>query len=474
LFVLVTDSIFRALAESIGPRDIIRGYADDIGIVIRDVWEFGPRVSSLFNCVALISQLHLNGKKCVFIPLWKADAEEVATQLKYRIPAWRVFLIRFFGKYLGFFIGPGANNKEWATIMANILEQARFIKSLGLPKLQAFLLYHMIGVSQLQFVAQLRSPPRSLRRYELSAARAVIGGPGLWAPLDLFHNLQSKCKFPVALKAFDTLCASVMWKTGLSMEASWKHGIEILEQGAKHDDAYLIHPFEGWLQGCAVVKLREVCTNIQLSDVRAYVNEDLKKQSQMELQTAIYKHLLPIMHPFDLIRALSKKFTRWFSEQDAQMFAARANHLVQAVHSQVPPCVLYCLINTWFNGWCTNRRFQGSGKCLLSAQCDGEDSLEHYAVCSFHWKVFSKRLRRSCHPYSICRFFGLEADTSDDMVFHVCHIYAVRRGVDIRHRVTGGAAGSDDQVEALVWNGHRTAALYHPGLAKRYSKIWVI
>ena len=312
-----------------------------------------------------------------------------------------------------------------------------------------------------------------MRRYEVSSARAVIGGPGLWAPLDLFHNLHTQCKFPVALKAFDTLCASVLWKKGVLMEASWKHGIETLEQGARHDDASFIHPFKGWLEGCAVVKLREICTDIRFRDVRASINKDMGEQRHMELQPVIYKHLLPIMHPFSLIQALSKKFTRWFSEQDAQMFAGRANHLVQAVYSQVPPCVLYCLINTWFNGWCTSRRFQVSGKCLLDAQCAGEDSLEHYAICSYHWKVFSKRLRRSCHPYSISRFFGLDADTIDDMVLHVCHIYAVRRGVDIQHRGTNGAAAGDDQVEALVWNGHRTAALFHCGLAKRYRRLGI-
>jgi hypothetical protein len=129
------------------------------------------------------------------------------------------------------------------------------------------------------------------------------------------------------------------------MEASWKHGIEILAEGADNDDGCLKHPFEDWLQGCAVIKLREVCTNTRLSNVIMNANEDMKKPKQIELQTAIYKHLLPVMHPFDLLRALSTKFIKWFSDEDAQMFAARANHSIQATHSQVPPCVLYCLMN---------------------------------------------------------------------------------------------------------------------------------
>ena len=86
---------------------------------------------------------------------------EVLNKFKVVIPTWGMFSVRPFGKYLGFMLGPGAKNQEWDSIMVRVLEVARFIKTLGLPKFQAFLLYQMIGVSQLQFVAQLRSPPRA-------------------------------------------------------------------------------------------------------------------------------------------------------------------------------------------------------------------------------------------------------------------------------------------------------------------------
>ena len=178
------------------------------------------------------------------------------------------------------------------------------------------------------------------------------------------------------------------------------------------------------------------------------------------------------MHPFDPIKALSKKFSSWTSEQEAQMFAARAKHLINAVHAHVPPCVLYCLINTWWNGWCTNRRFQGNGRCRLSESCEGDDSLEHYAECASHWEVFAKKLRKPIGQSSIFRFFGLDVTGIDDMIFHVCHIYAVKRAVDIRRRTREDLRGGAEELEALIWHGHRTAALYHGGLAKRYSQIW--
>lgn len=331
----------------------------------------------------------------------------------------------------------------------------------------------MISVSQLQFVAQLRSPPRSLRRVKLSATRAVIGGPGLWASMDLFHNLQSNCYFPVAVKAFDTLCTSIILKTGLTMEASWRQGVKVLEEAAMEDDACLSHPLKQWLQGCAVYKLKEICTSRHRHNLDKIV--DLKatmdKEKNANIQAVIYKHLLPIMHPFDLVKELGKKFQRWFSEQDSLMLASRASHLLKTIHSLVPPCVLFCLISTWCNAWCTNKRFQGTGRCRLSTQCEGEDSLDHYAVCSCQWQAFSSKLKRSYRPDSIIHFFGLEAESTEDMVFHACHTYAVKRGVDIRHRGINSPRDVDNDVAGLIWNGHRTAALYHQGLAKRYLHI---
>jgi hypothetical protein len=40
-------------------------------------------------------------------------------------------------------------------------------------------------------------------------------------------------------------------------------------------------------------------------------------------------------------------------------------------------------LRTAWNGWCTSRRFQQSGKCIFNCQAFAqEDSIEHYAGCS--------------------------------------------------------------------------------------------
>ena len=173
------------------------------------------------------------------------------------------------------------------------------------------------------------------------------------------------------------------------------------------------------------------------------------------------------MHPFDFNQILAHKLSRWFSTDMVPIMVGRAVKLIACVHQHVPPCVLFCLLCTWSNAWCTTRRFQESeAHCLLHSECDGEDSVEHYAVCKYQWNVFAAKLHRPNRPKSVCRSFALEEESADDMVFQVCLMYAVKRAVGTLRRERSTAT---HVYFKLIWQGHRTAALYHEGLAKRYA-----
>eukprot|EP00973_Karenia_brevis_P014737 2012532-Karenia_brevis.AAC.1 len=150
--------------------------------------------------------------------------------------------------------------------------------------------------------------------------------------------------------------------------------------------------------------------------------------------------------------------------------SARAYQVLLGIRECVPPCVIFCLLSTWCNAWCTKRRFQSSGPCVLCQSCDGEDSLEHYAECPFQWQTLATKLRKPLHPQSLVRFLALAADDIEEATIQACHIYAVKRAVDIRR--VGQEHTDTNDLQQLIWHGHRTAALYHSGLAKMYRKIW--
>ena len=176
---------------------------------------------------------------------------------------------------------------------------------------------------------------------------------------------------------------------------------------------------------------------------------------------------------FSLVAALRYRFQRcgWFSEQDACMFAPIAVNFLKDISASVPPCVVFCVINTFFNGWATSARFQSHDKnCLLCSECQGNDSLEHYACCLFAWKTFSRKFRTSVFPCGMSRFLGLTTEDIDTKVLHACHMFAVKRAVDMRRRE--GTVSGPEQVNALIWQGYKTASMYHKGLAKKFIQMW--
>ena len=117
---------------------------------------------------------------------------------------------------------------------------------------------------------------------------------------------------------------------------------------------------------------------------------------QADFATAIRNHL----HPSPCLEhILRSRIERWIACGSVRALPGiacrRARRRLDIVRKLCPPCVLWAVVRTWFNGWCTGRRFQKrtSSSCVLSCQCSGEDSIEHYLSCPVVREVASRKLR---------------------------------------------------------------------------------
>ena len=190
-------------------------------------------------------------------------------------------------------------------------------------------------------------------------------------------------------------------------------------------------------------------------------------------QKLFYEFSVTSFAPFSLVGALVDRFVLrgWFVDQELH-YANRAQEVIEAIKSHVPPCVLMAYYKSLFNGWATSARtMQHCEKvCLLCSDCDGHDRIEHYAVCDFHWGVFVRRFKRPVVRNCMENFFGLVSDNLEDVILRVVHVYAVMMAYNNRkhaQRITG-----PEEIDSLIWNGHSVAQLYHAGLRKRYSELW--
>ena len=62
---------------------------------------------------------------------------------------------------------------------------------------------------------------------------------------------------------------------------------------------------------------------------------------------------------------------------------------IHRISKIVPPCVVFCVVSAWCNGWATAARFQvKNSKCQAHVECEGKDDVRHYAKCPYLWNTF--------------------------------------------------------------------------------------
>eukprot|EP00972_Heterocapsa_arctica_P062096 9154001-Heterocapsa_arctica.AAC.1 len=72
----------------------------------------------------------------------------------------------------------------------------------------------------------------------------------------------------------------------------------------------------------------------------------------------LLKILTPRVATFNLESHVADKLGRWYAPFAASRFARRALVVGLSLRNDVPACVQHVVLVTWFNAWCTSRRFQ--------------------------------------------------------------------------------------------------------------------
>ena len=80
LFAAVVDLLLRRLA-SMFPGELLRAFADDTAMVVKDWWAISTSLASVFTKFGAISGVDLNIPKTVIIPLWPTQLESFRSRL---------------------------------------------------------------------------------------------------------------------------------------------------------------------------------------------------------------------------------------------------------------------------------------------------------------------------------------------------------------------------------------------------------
>ena len=155
-------------------------------------------------------------------------------------------------------------------------------------------------------------------------------------------------------------------------------------------------------------------------------------------------------------------------ERDRGRERERERDVAETISNEVPPCVKHAVWSTWLNGWTTARRFQQRGSvCVLCHE--GEDSIEHYAVCDVQWKAFNCE-----YPFVIDGTFNnfMLAGSLDgeELIALACHMYAVKTATNIAR--ASKEQWSKERATKEVRAGHKTCCRIMISIAAKKACAW--
>ena len=407
LFVMVLDPMISLLLSCLGPRDVVRGFADDLAAVIRNAWSTLPRVAKAFELIGKVSNLQLKVSKTVIVPLWRANHDEVSRSIVQLIPCWKGILVSGCGRYLGFYLGPDASSKSWDVPSKKWIERVHTIKGFGAGMLNSVLQYNSVAISCLGFVCQLEVIPHEILKKENQLLQCIVGGPYQAISHAALVNL---CSFglPVSFRSLAALGAAARYRTAICTAGHWRDAHKLYVDMLQSED--VTFPVAMGLSLGIFNKEPIVCTlarSCSLAHFPMTVKTEVetvvddwrrhKEQPPSRLQKLVYDVLVGHIVCFDLTSYFKRRLQRWATTwdyfPDSTVLASRATTLLRSTFRRNPPCVISAVIKTLLNGWSTQRRFQCDERRFCKFGCDmADDSIEHYAVCEHvrnAWSIFS-------------------------------------------------------------------------------------
>ena len=143
---------------------VVRACADDIAVTVKDIASL-IKLFEIFNIAKQVAGLALKAKKCFLIPLSAPLSPElvqsVYNYLCTYLPAWSSFNIVATAEYLGIWMGPAANTRNWVPQISKLLDRTNLIHASAPPTALAVGTYNVKAITVLSYPAQFLPPPKS-------------------------------------------------------------------------------------------------------------------------------------------------------------------------------------------------------------------------------------------------------------------------------------------------------------------------
>jgi hypothetical protein len=371
---------------------------------------------------------------------------------------------------------------RWNAPIAKYASRCEQIASLTLGLMYTIMFYRIFALPVLLYLCQFSEPPDSSFNAECAALRKLVKGPGNWIPMKALWNLEQMFYLPVSFPQLKLMALAVRMRVSLTEAPDARQQWEDFQHCRRDEDLPLLHPLDPWFQASTVATLVQAQAQATSLGIDWSV---LRERSQVMrngkrhwscIQRDSFRMLRATPgHREDLEPLIRNRLWRWTRRKLLRdpigHLARRAVRVYADIQGEVPPCVVAALIRTHFNGWCTARRFQepARGKCSLSEDCSGEDSIEHYACCQCT-RDFARRRLRFPGELELQTFLGLDVMDSHARIRTALLVYAVYNVVNsLRSQQLRAQRGTADH---LLRERLRYACMLHNGCDSFVRSLW--
>jgi endonuclease/exonuclease/phosphatase family metal-dependent hydrolase len=372
LFAIALDPFLRMLCLRLpAPLYTVSAFADDMAIVTRKLFHTLAIIADLFALLGSATAMKLNPKKSIIIPLGRQTAFAITRHIVESIPSLGGVLVRSHGRYLGFMIGPTAEDARWDSAAAKFWQRGMAARDAGGGFFHNILHYSIYATSVLGYLMQYAKLPKVILRMEARLLQYFTHGP--------WHAIPSRCllalcdvgfpKEPVSLS--EANCAAMLRAACAS--PVFAASAALIESQSTDPEALIFPRHISWMASTAIVQL---CANHKAL-LRRFPTLLIHPCSTLQARARIALRASR-SSPWGVL--LGARTARWFGTS-----APRAEELIQrnltVACTILPPRVVFSTLRLINNGLATARRFQETPRnCHLCGWVEG-DCLEHYIHC---------------------------------------------------------------------------------------------
>lgn len=416
-FSVVMDILLRRIKGVFEDTVLVRAFADDIGIVLRDRATQLPKLAEILKEFGDISGMKINLKKTEGILLTNEAPEDVRAEIATYCQEWGELPLVRAGKYLGYYVGPDKSRSQWLEVHSKLLERSDQWDWRSSGMHFASIIYNTYLATIPSFKLQLTDLTEETKSIEKIIMRKAIPSVGqafvqedLWQLKDSysmphnFTNLQDtdlaakgrmyiqdllRPQGPILQKLRQDLRHIRRTTTFLDREMNLRHWL---------DEA----PAEVVYRAVDKLKAMQISPSQVFRDLAQTEEESEREKRTLQAKRKIQKHLT--IHIQKKTRKnqhhrIRGKLARWKIDGPPRQTAEEYQKFLKEIVKSTPPRVRAAVISTAWNRWATERRWQrrnaDSNCCVFHCRPEAEDSIEHYQYCptvrEAHWRHLRMR-----------------------------------------------------------------------------------